>query len=132
MDEPRWLSRRMVDTIHEDQLAEHGGLAGGRDENTLESVLMRPRQRWHYTGEDEATDLAALAAAYGYGLCSSHAYRDGNKRVAFQAMYVFLGLNGRQLEAPEPEVVKVMLDVGRGALGEDELAEWLRAHTAPR
>lgn len=132
MDEPRWLSRRMIDTIHEDQLAEHGGLASVRDANALESALMRPRQQWHYTGGDEATDLAALAAAYGYGLCTSHGYRDGNKRVAFQAMYVFLGLNGRSLDAPEPEVADVMLEVASGNTEEDELAAWVRAHAKPQ
>jgi len=72
--EPRWLSRLVVDAIHNDQLREHGGLPGIRDENVLESALARPRQKWHYA---EETDLATLAAAPGFGLVKNHPYRDG-------------------------------------------------------
>ena len=89
--EPRWLSRRLLDAIHLDQLREHGGSPGVRDENALESALGRPRNRWLY---DPASDLATLAAAYGYGLATNHGYVDGNKRVAFMALYTFLALNG--------------------------------------
>ena len=128
MDEPRWVSRRMTDAIHEDQLSEHGGLAGVRDDGAVESALAKPRQRFSYA---EETDLAALSAAYGVGLCKGPGYLDGNKRTAFQVIYVFLGLNGRRLEAPEPEVVKVMVDVASGALKENELATWIRAYTSP-
>lgn len=121
--EPRWLSRKLVDAIHLDQLRQHGGAAGVRDDHALESALARPRNRWAYRPD---SDLATLAAAYGYGLAANHGYNDGNKRVAFMAMYVFLGLNGQELEAPETEVVEVMLALAAGDLGEAELADWLR------
>jgi len=62
------------------------------------------------------------------GLATSHAYRDGNKRIAFLAMAVFLELNGYRLEAPEPEVVQVMVGVAAKRVAEPELAEWLRRH----
>jgi death-on-curing protein len=72
-----------------------------------------------------------LAAAYGYGLATNHPYRDGNKRVTFLAMVIFLGLNGWDLEAPEPEVVSTMLTVASGQCPESELAEWLRRSMVP-
>lgn len=125
MEEPHWLSRRLVDAMHLDQLRQHGGSAGIREENLLESALARPRNRWAY---DSSTDLAA---AYGYGLATSHPYVDGNKRAAFMAMYVFLGLNRCELEAPEPEVVEVMLDLAAGRLSEEGLARWLRPRARP-
>lgn len=125
MQEPIWLSRRIVDTLHFEQLREHGGSPGVRDENALESALARPRNKWAYEPD---SDLAALAAAYGYGLAANHGYQDGNKRVAFIAMYVFLGLQGWKIEAPEPEVVRVMLAVADNRLDENGLAEWLRDH----
>ncbi len=125
MDKPVWLRRRDADAIHFDQLQQHGGISGVRDENALESALGRPRNRWAYQPD---SDLAALAAAYGYGLATNHGYNDGNKRVAFMAMYVFLGLNGWEIEAPEPEVVQVMLAVADGQLDEDRLGDWLRDH----
>ena len=126
MKEPVWLDRLTVDAIHFDQLLEHGGLHGVRDEGALESALDRARNRWLY---EPASDLAALAAAYGLGLVANHPYTDGNKRVALMAMYVFLAVNGRRLMAPEAGAALVVLDVARGRLGEAELAAWLRRHT---
>ena len=130
-DEPRRLTRSMVDAIHADQLQQHGGLPGVNDEGLIESALARPRNRWAYA-DDDSPDLATLAAAYGFGLAKNHGFRDGNKRVAFMAMYVFLGLNGQRIVAEEPAVVQLMRDVASGACSEDELADWLRARTEPR
>jgi death on curing protein len=104
-------------------LREHGGLQGVRDENALESALAKARNKWAH---ESAPDLAALAAAYGYGLATSHPYHDGNKRIAFLAMVMFLGLNGWDLDASESEVVSTMLAVADGSYLEPELAEWLR------
>jgi death on curing protein len=126
--EPLWLDRLVVDAIRFDQLREHGGLGGIRDENALESALARPKHQWHY---EPKSDVPTAAAAYGWGLARSHPYRDGNKRVAFLAMATFLELNGWLLGATEPEVVQVMLAVAAGQCSEPELADWIRAHAAP-
>lgn len=128
MGEPVWLERIAVDAIHLDQLREHGGLHGIRDENALESALARARNKWAY---DSVEDPALLAAAYGYGFATSHPYQDGNKRIAFLAMVVFLGVNGWDLEASDAEVVATMLALADGRLSEAELATWLRAHLLP-
>ena len=127
--EPAWVERLVVDAIHIEQLREHGGLPGIRDENTLEAALARPRNRWHYKPK---TDLAALAAAYGWGLATTHPFRDGNKRVAFLTMAVFIELNGYRLEVSEEEVVRVMLAIADGKRAEEELAIWVRGHLTPR
>ena len=119
----------MVDAVHLDQIREHGGLARLRDENTFESALARPRQKWHY---EPTTALTGLAAAYGFGLCRNHPYRDGNKRVAFVVMVVFLELNGLVLDADEAEVVTTMLALADGRLSENNLTAWLDAHTKKR
>ncbi len=123
MKEPRWVSRLVVDIIHFEQLREHGGLQGIGDENALESALSRPQHKYHY---DNATDLAALAAAYCYGIARSNCYRDGNKRTAFVTMVVFLGLNGLDLVADERDVVAVMLRTASGTMSEADLAQWIR------
>lgn len=125
---PIWVDRIVLDAIHLDLIRTHGGLSGVRDENALESTLARPRQRWTYVRK---TDLASLAATYGFGLARNHPYRDGNKRVAFLAMYVFLGLNGRELVAAEPEVVDTMLKLAAGGLTEAALARWVRSRLEP-
>lgn len=129
MAEPTWVERLVVEAVHLDQLREHGGLSGLRDENALESALARPRQQWHHR---KTRDLAGLAAAYGFGLCRNHPYRDGNKRGAFVVMAVFLELNGLGLEAGEAEVVTVMLTLADGRLTEDDLTKWLGEHVRKR
>ena len=118
------MDRLVVDAIHFDQLREHGGLGGVRDENAFESALARPKHQWHY---DVGGDVPSVAAAYGWGLARNHPYRDGNKRVAFLAMATFLELNGWALDATEAEVVQVMLAVAGGQCSEPELADWIRA-----
>jgi len=118
----------MVEAIQISQIREHGGRYGIRDENLLESALARPINRWLYKQE---TDTLVLAAAYGYGLVKNHCFVDGNKRAAFMAMYTFLGLNGIENEATEPEVVDLMLGLADGSISEESLIRWLRTHAGP-
>ena len=123
------MPRVVVDAVHLDQLRAHGGLAGLRDENSLEAALARPRHKWAVDGEG---DLATLAAAYAFALVSGHPYRDGNKRVAFLTMVVFIGLNRFAFEAPEAEVVTVMVAAAAQRATEADLASWIRARMVPR
>jgi len=118
-----------VDAVHSDLLLTHGGLPGLRDADLIESALARPHPQF---ANDETTDLAALAAAYGFGLARNRPYVDGNKRVAFVAMAVFLGLNGLEFIAAETEVVTTMVALASGSLDEDDLADWIRLHTQIR
>jgi death-on-curing protein len=119
----------VVLAIHSDQIREHGGSLGVRDKGLLESALDRPRNRFYYESD---SDLTALAAAYGFGIAKNHPFVDGNKRVAFQAMYVFLGINGVTIMADEVEVVRLVLALASGELSESELGVWLHENTAQR
>jgi len=119
----------VVDAIQTDMLLTHGGMPGLRDENLLESTLARPRQRYAY---EPAADLAALAAAYGFGLARNHPYNDGNKRVAFVAMAVFLGLNGYELTACDADVVTAIVALAAGEIDEEALSDWIRLHIAKK
>lgn len=118
-----WLDRLVVDAIRADQLREHGGLPGVRDDNALESALARPLQKWAY-GEER--DIAALAAAYGFGLVRNHPYRDGNKRIGFLALATFLSVNGYELTATDEEVVTEIVALASGTVSEEALAAWIR------
>lgn len=119
----RWVPRLVVDSAHLDQLREHGGLPGIRDENALEAALARPQQKAHYEPD---SDLATLAAAYAFGLVKAHPFNDGNKRTAFLTSVIFLGLNGKDLDATETEVVQVMTALAAGMLTETAMATWIR------
>jgi death-on-curing protein len=123
--EPRWLPRLVLDAAHVDQVREHGGLPGLRDENALEAALARARQKWHY---NRKTTFPELVAAYGFAITTSHPYRDGNKRTGFLAMAIFAGLNGHEFEATDTEVVTLMLGLAAGHLKELDLVAWLRTH----
>jgi len=124
----RFVSRRALELLHDESLAEHGGRTGLRDEGLLESALARPHQLLAY-GQP---DLAALAAAYAFGLARNHAFVDGNKRAAFLATGLFLALNGHRLLTSQADATLTMLALAASDLTEDEFAQWLRDHIQRR
>jgi death-on-curing protein len=127
MTEPIWLEVDEVVDMHAEQLAIFGGPEGVRDRGLLESALLRPVNQWHY-GQ---TDLAALAAAYAFGLARNHAFVDGNKRAAFHAMMVFLRGNGIPF-APDPaHAAAVILALAAGEVNEEGLTRWIRDNWPP-
>lgn len=124
MSATSWLDERDVLAIHDEQLAEHGGLPGLRDRGALLSALARPQNLAAYGDPD----LSSLAAAYAYGLARNHAFADGNKRIAFVAMYLFLRLHDHTLTASDEEAVTAFLGLAAGDVSEDALAHWICAH----
>jgi death on curing protein len=123
--QPVWVPRLVVDSIHFEQLNEHGGSHGIRDQGALESALARPQQKHAY---DEDTDFADLAAAYAFGIARSHPFVDGNKRTAFVIAEIFLGLNGYEIETTDEDVAETFMRLADGKLTEKKLAEWIRVH----
>lgn len=129
MTEPRWLTSTVILAIHADQIEAHGGSVGLRDRGLLASALERPKNHHRYAPD---SGLHSLAAALGFGLAKNHPFVDGNKRVAFQAMYVFLGLKGYRIQASEAAVVSLILGVASGEISEDELTTWLEENVSHR
>jgi death-on-curing protein len=126
-NEPVWLTQDIVLAAHERQLKRFGGPPGLRDLGMLESALSRPKNKFAY-GE---MDMAALAAAYGYGLARNHAFIDGNKRISFMAIMLFLRSNGVPF-APNPaHATAIILEVAAGNVSEDSLTRWLRDNWPP-
>jgi death-on-curing protein len=127
INEPVWLTQEIVRAAHERQLKRFGGPEGLRDLGMLESALSRPKNKFAY-GE---TDIAALAAAYGYGLARNHPFIDGNKRIAFMAIILFLRRNGVPF-APHPaHATAMILEVAAGNVSEDGLTRWIRDNWPP-
>lgn len=122
MSEPVWLDLQIILDVHDANLGLFGGADGLRDSALLESALARPLNKFAY-GDD---DLAALAAAYAFGIARNHAFVDGNKRTAFAAILVFLGLNGIDFDVPPPEATAIILDLAAGLVGEEGLTRWIR------
>lgn len=123
-----WLTSALIRAVHDEQLVEHGGPAGLRDEGLLASALNRP-QHWAL---HETPDAAALAASYAFGLARSHPFVDGNRRTAFVALELFLDLNGWELVVDDESCVLTTLQLAAGQIEEeDALANWIRAHLQP-
>ncbi|WSH59495.1 type II toxin-antitoxin system death-on-curing family toxin [Rhizobium ruizarguesonis] len=123
----KWLSRQAIENMHDEQIAEHGGLPGLRDANALETSLARPLNKAAY-GE---TDIFILAAAYLYAIVRNHPFVDGNKRTGYLAAFTFLYINRYVINADNAEVIAFVLEVAAGEIDEEGATRFLRDFSIP-
>lgn len=109
--------------LHQNLIAESGGVSGIRDFGALESALAQPEMT--FGGQDLYPTLAEKAAALAYSLVMNHPFVDGNKRVAHAAMEIFLVLNGYEIDASVDEQEELFLNLASGKIKRQELVEWL-------
>lgn len=122
-----WVDTAVAIAAHEEQLAEHGGAAGVRDPNMLESAMARPLNLVAY-GEP---DVAELAASYAFGMARNHPFVDGNKRTAAVLSETFLVLNGFRLACDDVELVTAFLALAAGETTVEQLSDWFRRNIQP-
>ncbi|URW75119.1 type II toxin-antitoxin system death-on-curing family toxin [Sphingomonas donggukensis] len=122
-----WVESAVAVAAHEEQLAEHGGAAGLRDANILESAMARPQNLVAYGDPD----IAELAASYAFGIARNHPFVDGNKRTAAVVSETFLMLNGHRFACDDVELVVTFLALAAGELTVDALSAWFRNHVVP-
>jgi len=120
---PVWMEKRAALGFHAEQLAEHGGAAGMRDEALLESALARPRNLFAYA--ERPPSLSRLAAAYAWGIANNHPFFDGNKRTALVVAFAFLERNGVEMTAGQEETYVMFQELAAGRVTEKRLAEWM-------
>lgn len=120
--EPTWINKKALLLLHEQSLAEFGGARGLRDDGLLESALARPQNAYAYKPE---STIAELAAAYGFGLAKNHPFVDGNKRMAFMSIGLFLAVNGYSLKVDQVEAIQMIMGVAAGSISEGDLAAWI-------
>ena len=125
MKEPVWVEKEALLLLHIKSIARFGGIEGMHDEGLLDSALARPRNAFLYDG---LRDIAGLATSYAFGLAKNHPFADGNKRIAFMAIGLFLGVNGWVLNAEPAEAIRAMLALAAGDIREKEFAAWLKLH----
>jgi death-on-curing protein len=125
--EPRWVSKKALLLLHEESLAEFGGARGLENEGLVDSALARPRNTYSYRPESTVAELAASCA---YGLARNHAFVDGNKRVAFLSIGIFLAINGYKLVADQLDAIQTMVAVAAGEIDERGLAAWIAKNSA--
>ena len=119
----RYLTPLEVMLIHRVMIERFGGVGGVRDLGALESALFRP-QSGHYA------DTIAEAAALFESLAMNHPFVDGNKRVAFGAVDVFLRINGFRLIAKPMAIHRWMIGhLEKGTFALANIEKFLRKHT---
>jgi death on curing protein len=126
--EPIWLNREDCLAIHDMMLAQHGGLAGVRDEGLLESALSKPQHLFAYA----SPTLAKMAASYAAGIVLNHPFLDGNKRTGFMLAATFLELNRVEFTATEESVVAMTLALASGELKQGAYSDWLGENSRAR
>lgn len=120
--EPRWLTKSHILYIHSQQIEEHGGDDGVRDESLLDSALSRPRNTYEYA---EEASLPELAADYAFGVTRNHPFVDGNKRTSLLAAFIFLEINGLTLDVDEMEAADRVIALSSSEIDRDSFATWL-------
>lgn len=95
----------------------------------LDSALHAPQAG--FGDEEFYPSLAEKAAVLVVRIASNHSLPDGNKRLAWQALTIFLALNGHRLEVATDDAVSLMLAIAAGELDEEAVAGWLREHVDP-
>jgi death-on-curing protein len=125
MNEPAWITKPILLSVHGELLNRFGGLAGIRDEGLLDSALNRPLHLFNYG----SPTIFQMAASYSHGIVKNHPFLDGNKRTGFMAAYIFLGVNGWFLEATEEEAVLETLALAAGESSEEAYAAWLERNS---
>jgi death-on-curing protein len=124
----RFIPNRIVSTIHSDLLQRYGGRPGLRDPGLLDSALAQPKMT--VGGKFVHTTLFDKAAAYGFHVCKNHPFVDGNKRVAFVLMDIFLQKNGWEITSTEEEAYSMMISLASGRLSKAHLSKWLKEHAS--
>ena len=115
---------------HKVSLRDFGGSPGIRDQAALDAALARPRQILAYA--DDPKSLSDIAAALCFSIGRHrHPFIDGNKRVAFTAVLLVLGLNGCYLDATEKDAEEKIFAVSEGSITEEALSRWISQHSRP-
>jgi len=123
---PLFLELAEVVLIHRDQIKRYGGAQGIRDLGLLRSALAMPASG---VGDDYLhEDLFAMAAAYLFRIVRNHPFVDCNNRVGAVAAFLFLALNGIDLDAPEDDCEALVMGVAEGRLGKTDAAGFFRKH----
>lgn len=120
------LSKEQILMLHSQLIEATGGSDGIRDEGMLESAISNPFQS--FGGDELYPSIQSKAAQLCYGLVKNHPMIDGNKRIGTHAMFVFLTLNGYELQYTQSELSDTILSVAAGNLGANDLLKWIIEH----
>ena len=125
----KYLHPKQVRYLYQQIIQQSGGTIGLRDEGLLEAAVYRPQAS--FGGQDLYPDLFSKAAALGHSIISNHPFVDGNKRIGFEAMRLMLRLNGYDIHASLESKFGFVMEIAKGKLAEQAIADWLKWHSRP-
>ena len=121
---PTYLTLDEVLRMHEMLLEAFGGAKGVCDAGLIESALLRPQIGYYAYPIEEA-------AALWESMAMNHGFIDGNKRVAYASVELFLQMNSVDIVAENDELeVFIYSNLEAGTFRKDVLERWLHGHTA--
>lgn len=119
----RAISLSEIQKLHTRIIERTGGSFGVRNLGGLESALAQPFMT--YRGEYLYPTLVEKASALGFSLIMNHPFVDGNKRIGFMAMALFLSRNGYDIGGTVDEQEEIILRVASGEIDREALTLWL-------
>lgn len=124
----QYVRADVLRNVHGRLIERHGGVAGLRDANGLESAMARPKNLEFYEG---VTSLGILGGAMVWAVLRNHPFADGNKRAAFAALMIFLERNGYRITCSEVEETAMIKLASGSEITEDELKAWVERSIEP-
>ena len=122
-------SAEAILALHHDLLAQYGGPAGHRAE-LVSSIAAYPRQKVAYPEAELSVPI--IAGCLGFAAARFHAFADGNKRVAYALVLLFLGTNGYSLAATADDAYEAIIRLADGSLSEHAFGRWVEEHAIRR
>jgi death on curing protein len=121
------ISITEVERIQKLLIEKFGGLHGIRDMAALESALSRPFQTFDHSSLYQSH--IEKAAALLESLLINHPFIDGNKRIGYFMLRLFLLNNNIDITASENNKYEFIINVASGIIKFDEIVLWLTANT---
>ena len=121
------ISTTEVEQLHRILINKYGGTHGIRDKSALESALTRPFQT--FDGKDLYPTPLEKAASLVESILSNHAFLDGNKRVGYLLLRLFLIENSLDITASTSNKYEFIINIASGTLKYPGILDWLKSNT---
>ncbi len=120
MTEFTFLTLESVLELHEMQIERYGGATGIRDQGLLESAIAQPQAS--FDGQYVHNGIYEMAAAYAFHIAENQPFVDGNKRTALASALVFLDWHEVEVNEPNDELYRTMIDLAEKKIDKMGLA----------
>jgi death on curing protein len=103
-----------------------GGARGIRDRRLLESALSRPLQT--FDTKELYPDSIHKAAALLESIVKNHPFVDGNKRIGYVLMRLFLLDNGLDIISDQDAKYDFVIGIASGSMDFEHICDWIKNH----